>query len=334
MSPAWELAMNTRRRLIIVLGASSFAPRALFAQSKKPAVVIGWLDMGGLESGQRNLSALKEGLVALGWKEGAQFVIETRWAEGRVERLHPLALELKTRRPAVIVSVLGPATLAAVNAAPETPIVAYGASPVDLGLAKSLARPGGMVTGFTSLPVELSAKYLELLLAAAPKVKRVGFLTDRATYVHDKFLQTARRAAEHYRIEGHYAEVGKAEDLQSAIARLAKQNIQGLVVFPSAVLVDERVTIVKLALAHRWPLATGPRIFADEGGLVSYGPNILDIFRRAAIHVDKILKGAKPGDLPIEQPTHFELVVNLKTAKALGLTMPPEIMVQATQVIQ
>jgi len=164
-------------------------------------------------------------------------------------------------------------------------------------------------------------------------VKRVGFLTDRATYVHDKFLQIAQRAAEQYRIEGHYAEVEKTEDLQTAIARLAKQNIQGLVVFPSAVLVGERLTIVKLALFHRWPLVTGPQVFADEGGLVSYGPNIRHFSASRDLR-RQILKGAKPGDLPIEQPMTFDLAVNLKTAKALGLTMPPEIMVRATRVIE
>ena len=323
--------MTTRRNLLIALGVALARSGAVLAQAKKPPPVIGWLH--GTRRQGRSLEALKEGLAALNHTEGASYVIEARWAEGRLERLPALAAELKEKKPAVIVTYLGTATQAAAKAAPETPIVqAVGVSPVDVGLAKSLARPGGMVTGLTNLPSELSSKYLEFLLAAAPKLKRVGFLFDSTGQY--RAMETARRALEHYRVEGRFAEAGKPEDLPTALAQLAKEEVQGLVLMPSNWLAVERFTITKLAAANRWPVVAGPRSFVEAGALLSYSADALALCRRAAYYVDRILKGTKPGDLPIEQPTTFELVLNMRTAKALGLTMPPEIMVRATRVIE
>ena len=325
--------MNIRRRLVLGLGSAVSIPGDLFAQAKKPPVVIGWLH--GTHGQRPGLEALKEGLAALRYIEGASYLIEGRWAEGRLERLPALAAELKQKKPTVIVTYLGVATQAAANAMLATPIVqAVGESPVDIGLAKSLARPGGMVTGLTNLPRELSSKYLELLLAAAPGLKRVGFLFDSTSHFRATPLETARRALEHYRVEGRFAEVGKPGDLQLAVAQLAKEEVQGLVLMPSNWLAVERFTIAKVALANRWPVVAGPQSFTEAGALLSYSADALALCRRAAYYVDRILKGAKPGDLPIEQPTTFEMAVNMKTAKALGLTMPPGIMVQATRVIQ
>lgn len=325
--------MTTRRNLLVMLGAAAGAPRALFAQAKKPPVVIGWLH--GTGTNKASLTAFKEGLAALHHTEGASYVIEARWAEGRLGQLPALADELKQKKPAVIVTYLDVATQAAAKAAPGTPIVqAVGASPVDAGLARSLARPGGMVTGLTNLPGELSSKYLELLIAAAPKLKRVGFLIDSTARHARAHQETARRALEHYRVEGRFAEVGKPEDLRLALAQLAKEEVQGLVLMPSNWLAVEGAHIAKLALANRWPVVAGPQSFAVAGALLTYNSDALALCRRAAYYVDRILKGAKPGDLPIEQPLNFLLTVNLKTAKALGLTMPPEIMVRATRVIE
>jgi putative ABC transport system substrate-binding protein len=192
-----------------------------------------------------------------------------------------------------------------------------------------------MVTGLTNLPGELSSKYLELLLAAVPKLKRVGFLFDpNNQFSRTDHLETARRALKHYRVDGRFAQASKPEELQTALARLAKEDIQGLVLMPSTWLAVDRFNVAKLAIAHRWPVVAGPQSFAEAGTLLSYSPDALALCRRAAYHVDRILKGAKPGDLPIEQPTTFELTLNVKTAKALGLTMPPEIMVRATRVIE
>ena len=279
-------------------------------------------------------AAFKEGLAALGWKEGSQFVIEERWADGRWDRLQPLAEELAAKRPAIIVASTGRAAAAAAKAAPKTPIVASSPDPVGAGLAKSLARPGGMITGVASIRPDLAEKYLELLLAAAPKVKRVGFLADPNSLPYRQYMDAARRSAAQYVVEARFAEAGTAEEIEPAISRLAKEGAQALIVLGSSMFIVERRRIVKLALARRWPVITGESETAEEGALLSYGADYVALYRRAAYYVDRILKGAKPGDLPIEQPMKFELVLNMKTAKALGLTIPPSIMVQATKVIE
>ena len=329
--------MNKRRRLVITLGSAVSIPRGVFAQAKKPPLVIGWLGGSTADSGALELAAFKEGMVVLGWKEGQQYVIDARWAGGRIERLQPLAAELAAKRPNIIVATNVRAALAAASATRAIPIVkAGGASPVDVGLAKSLARPGGMVTGLSSLVGELSAKYFELLLAAVPKLKRVGFLIDPASLInYTGFMKNSRGAAEHYRVEAHFADVAKAEEIEPAIARLAKEGVEGLILSPSpGLFASERRRILALALAQRWPVISGGAVFVEDGALLSYSADSVALSRRAAWYVDRILKGTKPGDLPIEQPTAFDLVVNLKAAKALGLTMPPEIMVRATRVIE
>ena len=328
--------MNTRRRLIIALGACASLPGNVFAQSKKPPVVIGWLSAGPWpEAGGGNLAEFKKELATLGWQEGANYVLEELYAAGQLNRLPALAEELTTKKPTLIVAVNSSATIAAAKAASRVPIVQVtGTSPVNTGLAASLARPGGMVTGLTGLAPELSAKYLELLLAAAPKVKRVGFLADVKNPAYSTHVKNAHAAIERFRIEARFAEAGTAEELDRALVPLAKEGVQALVVLPSGGLFNaERQRIVQFALSQRWPVI-GAGGWAAAGALLSYSADILVLSRRAAHYVDRILKGARPADLPIEQPTTFELVVNLKTAKALGLTMPPEIMVQATRVIE
>ena len=328
--------MNNRRKLLIALSTALFTPWALFAQMKKPLVVVAWLGGGTAGSGARGLTAFKEGMAALDWKEGQQFVIVGRWADGRIETLKALGEELVAKRPNIIVTTSLQATLAAANASQNVPIVqASGASPGTVGLAKSLARPGGMVTGLTNLSEELSSKFLELLLAAAPKLKRVGFLFHRGNIIYAIHMKNARSAVEQYRIEARFADVGKAEEIKPALARLAKEGAEGLVLPPSPGLFDaERQRILTFALARRWPVISPSRLLVEDGALLSYNADGVALTRRAAYYVDRILKGAKPGDIPIEQPTTFELFVNLKTAKALGLTMPPEIMVRATRVIE
>ncbi|MBI3917027.1 MAG: ABC transporter substrate-binding protein [Betaproteobacteria bacterium] len=335
---AVSLTLASRRAFILAAAAWPALAwmGAAFGQSKKPPVVIGWLNSGSRTRGGRSLPAFKEGMAALGWKEGSNYVLEERWAEGRGDRLRTLAEELAARKPEVIVAAVGNATAAAARAAPKTPIVqANGNSPVSFGLAASLARPGSMVTGVTNIITEISEKYLELLLAAAPKLKRVGFLVDRGVGAYATHMKNARRAIEHYRVEARFAEVAKAEDLDPAIARLAKEGVEGLVMVPSPGLFGaERRRIVKLALAQRWPVIAGGSRYAEDGALLSYGADPLANFRRAAYYVNRILKGAKPGDLPIEQPTKFELVINMKTARALGITIPQEMLLRADRVIE
>ena len=329
--------MNYRRRLVISLCACTSLPRFVFAQAKKPPVVIGWFFAGPRpEAGRGNLAEFKKEFATLGWQEGANYVLEELYAAGQLNRLPALAEELAAKKPALIVAAGSTElTIAAAKAAPKIPIVqATGTSPVDTGLAASLARPGGMVTGLTSLPAETSTKYLELLLAAAPKVKRVGFLGNVKTSTYPVFMKNVHAAIERFRIEARFAEVGNAEELDRALPQLAKEGVQALVVLPSPGLFNaERQRILQFALSQRWPVISSAG-WAAAGGLLSYNADALALYRRAAHYVDRILKGAKPADLPIEQPRIFELVVNLKTAKSLGLTMPPEIMVQATRVIQ
>ena len=327
--------MNNRRNLLVVLGATAVAPLAVLAQSKQAPVLIGWLNGGSREASGHLLAAFKEGLAALGWKEGSQVVIEERWANGRGERLQSLAQELAAKRPAVMVAAPGTAVRAAAIGAPKTPLVmATGGDVVAPGLVKSLARPGGMVTGVTNISTELAEKFLELLLAAAPKLRRVGFLRDPTTLNADLVKEAARRSIAQHSVDARFAEAARPEEIEAAISRLEKEGAQALVVFPSQTLLVERRRIVKLALARRWPVIAGQREWAEEGALLSYGVDPSSNYRRAAYYVDRILKGTKPGDLPIERPTKFELVLNLKTAKALKLEVSRELAVRADEVIE
>ena len=330
-------AHSTRRRLIVA--AASWPAikwmRAAHSQAKKQPIVIGWLSTGSRKSVGPGFAAFKESLVSFGWKEGSELVIEERWADGRDDQLRPLAEELLARRPAVFVTAAIRATMAAARTAPNIPVVqANGGNLVDAGLAKSLARPGGMVTGLVNLADTVLEKFTELMLAAVPKLKRIGFLIDPQGPDFDGYAKSARRSAERYRIDARFAEVGKAEDIDAAMSRLAKDGVQGLVIVPSSLFTAERERIVKHALAHRWPTIAHSDRYTDSGALLSYGPDPSAMYRRAAYYVDRILKGTKPGDLPIEQPTKVELVVNLKTAKAIGLTIPQPFLMRADRVIE
>ena len=271
----------------------------------------------------------------MGWKEGVQFVIEERWVDGKYARLHLVAEELAAKKPAVIVAGPMSATIAAAKAGPKIPVVqGSGGDLVVAKLAANLARPGGMVTGVTHVSANLAEKYLELLLEASPKVRRVGFLTDPGNMNRPLLMEAVRRSIATRSIEASFAEATRPEEVEAAISRLAKDGAQALVVISSAMFRGEYRRILKLALARRWPVVSGQREFAEEGALLSYGADTAAEYRRAARYVDRILKGAKPGDLPIEQPTKFDLVVNMKTAKALGLTIPQPFLMRVDRVIE
>ena len=325
-----------RRNFILATAAWPLAARAgaALGQPKKAPILIGYLSLHSRETAAHRFAAFKDGLAALGWKEGSQFVIEERWANGRRDRLQLLAEELAAKKPAIIVAVPVPAAAAAAKAAPQTPIVVFGADPVAAGLAKSLAQPGGMITGVANIRPDLTGKYLELFLAAVPKVKRVGFLADPNSAVYRQYMEAARRSVAQYAVEARFADAGKAEEIEPAISRLAKEGAQALIVLGGSMFIVERRRIMKLALAQRWPVVTGDIATTEEGALLSYGTDPSALYRRVAYYVDRILKGAKPGDLPIEQPTRFELVINLKTAKALGLTIPQPFLMRADRVIE
>ncbi len=307
---------------------------AAFGQSKKPPVLIGWLSWGSRESGEHSRNVFKDGLAALGWKEGSNYVLEERWADGHVDRLPGLAAELAVKRPALIVALPVPAARAAAKAAPKTPIVVIGGDPVSAGLVASHARPGGMVTGLTLVLTEISEKYLELLLAAAPKSRRVGFLFDLNAANVALLKENARRSVAQHKVEARFAEVARLEEIEPALSRLAKEGVHALIVIGTTGLSVERRRIVKFALARRWPVVAGAGFWAEEGALLGYSADGLALSRRAAYYVDRILKGTKPADLPIERPMKFELVLNMKTARALGITIPPTILVRADKVIE
>jgi putative ABC transport system substrate-binding protein len=328
---------STRRALLLAAAAwpALAWASAAFAQTKKAPIVIGWLNGGSRVASGHLFAAFKEGLAALGRKEGPNVIFEERWADGRSDRLPALAGELAAKGPAVIVAgPLPAATAAAAKAAPNTPIVHIGGDPVAAGLVASLARPGGMVTGVTNFSIAISEKYLELLLAAAPRLRRIGFLIDTTATNHAVHMANARRSVAQHSVEARYAEVGRPEEIEPALSRLAKEGVQALVVMPGQATGVEWRRIVKLALARRWPVIAIRREWAEEGALLSYGVDQSALYRRAAYYVDRILKGAKPGDLPIEQPTKFELVVNLKTAKAIGLTISQDLLFRADKVIE
>jgi putative ABC transport system substrate-binding protein len=328
--------MNNRRKLLIALSGSAFAaPLRSYAQAKQAPIVIGWLNFGSRELDAQLLAAFKEGLAALGWKDGSQVVIEERWANGRIERLPLLAEELAAKNPAVIVAAPTQSLAAIVKAAPKTPIVqASAADPVVTGFAASLARPGGMVTGLSNVVTDIAEKWLELLLAAAPKLRRVGFLADATNFARVSLMESARRSVAQRAIEARFEEAAKPEEIEPALSRLAKESVQGLVLMTSPLFLTERRRIIKFALEHRWPMIGARREFTEDGALLSYGVDTVEHFRRTAYYVDKILRGAKPGDLPIEQPTKLELVINGKTAKALGFNITNEMLLRADKVIE
>ena len=327
---------STRRAFLIAAGAWPALAWAgvARAQTKQAPIMIGWLASRSRESSYPEFVAFREGLAALGWK-GSQIVIEERWADGYYDRLPFLAEELAARKPAVIVAVGGQAVAAAAKAAPRTPIVmAASTDPVAAGFAVSLARPGGMITGVSSMTLDVTEKLLEILLAAAPRLKRVGFLVNTSNVNYALQMKSAKRSVVRYPVEARFAEVVRPEEIEAAISKLATEGVQALVVMASSLFITERKRIATLALARRWPIIVANREIAEAGALLTYGHDSSASYRRAGYYVDRILKGAKPSDLPIEQPTRFELVVNMKTAKALGLTIPQTILVRADRVIE
>lgn len=305
--------------------ASPFPARA---QAKKAPVVVGWL---GDPETNSDLAAFQEGMAAFGWNEGSNYVLMV-YADGKT--FEQTAKDPSSRKPVVLVATAGWIADVA-KTAPDIPIVqAWGASPVAMGNAASLARPGGMVTGVTNIAAELSAKYLELLLAAAPDVKRVGLLADLRSHTYPINMQHAQRAIEHHRVEARVAEASKVEEVELALSRLATERVEGVVVLPTRnIFIRERQRIAKFALSERWPAIAGPSSFAEEGMLLTYSANRPALYRRVASYVDRILKGARPGDLPIERPTRFQLVINMNTAKALGMTILGWLLLQADKVI-
>ena len=318
--------------LIVALGILA-APLAPAAQQPTKVPRIGFLAWGSPPPADRYGESFRQGLRDLGYVEGQNIVVEYRWAEGRSDRAADLAAELVRLKVDVIVAFATPAILAAQNATKTTPIVmGVAADPVGTGFVANLARPGGNITGLSLMSPDLAGKRLELLREVLPGIARVAFLASGRSPAGRLFVQETQVAAQKLGVQIQPVVVGGPEEFESAFAAMRRERAGALIVQP--LFTEHRQRIVALAARHRLPIISDSREFADAGGLMSYGPNLREIYRRAATYVDKILKGAKPADLPVEQPTRFEMVINLKTAKALGLTIPPSVLVRADQVIQ
>ena len=330
--------IDRRAFMGLVAGGLLAAPAVVDAQQPaKRRPTLGVLAItGGAQAGSGVLAAFNQALRELGWVEGQNLLIELRIAEAPGERLPELAAELVRLKVDVILAAAGPASLNAAREATKTiPIVMVASSrdPVGTRLIQSYARPGGNITGLVTAPEELTGKQLELLKTAVPRLSRAGFLHDTSVgpfRPEQATVDTSRALG----IEILHFEVRGPADFDGAVAAAVKERVGGLIVAGTPTFGRYRQQIAELLVKHRVSGICVWRSFAEAGLLMAYGPSLSDQFRRAAAYVDKILKGAKPAELPVERPTKFELVVNLKTAKALGLTLPPPLLQRADEVIQ
>jgi putative ABC transport system substrate-binding protein len=330
-----------RRKFIMAFGGALVAwPRAGRAQQAPKVARIGYLVIGSLESpeARNSLEAFREGLYELGYIQGQNIVIEYRAADGKIERLPALAAELARLRLDLIVAAATPAGLAAQQVFTTTPIVVTAmGDPVRDGLVASLARPGANITGTTFLGPELVPKRLALLGEVLPKISRVAVLWHPGAFgerTTKNMLNEIAEVAGTLGMQLQLVEVREPNELDHAFSTMASERAEALFQFPSAMLFSERRRIVELAAMHRLPSMFNGREFVQLGGLIAYGVSLSDLGRRSATYVDKILKGAKPSDLPVEQPTKFELFINLKTAKTLGVEIPAAVLARADEVIE
>jgi putative tryptophan/tyrosine transport system substrate-binding protein len=329
--------MMKRREFITLLGGAAVAwPLAARAQQTGKMSRIGYLGSSSPSLEPHYVEAFRQKLRDLGHVDGENIAIEYRWAEGQDDRLPNLATELVHLKPDVIVTTGTPSTLAAMQATKTIPIVmASAGDPVGAGLVASLARPGGNVTGFTILGPELEGKRLELLKQAVPELSRVAVLWNPSNPAIVSYFETIKNAGRALRISlDPVAEVRRADELDNAFFAIASAHPHALAVLADRFLLAHRKQIVEFAAAKRLPGMYPYREYVDAGGLMSYAPSNIELFRGAATYVDKILKGAKPGDLPVQEPTKFEFVINLTTAKALGRTIPESFLLRADELIE
>jgi putative ABC transport system substrate-binding protein len=328
-----------RREFISLLGGAA-ATWPFAARAQQPGQVRMGVLMGHAESdrtGQPFVAAFREGLQKLGWAEGGNIRIDIRWAPpGDAKLRERLAKELVALQPDLILSHSTPTTAALLEQTRTIPIVfATVSDPVGSGFVTSIPRPGGNVTGFTNIDPTTAGKWLELLKEIAPRVARVAFLFNPATAPYaEYYLNPFRAAAPSFAVEVFAAPFSDKSELESVVTALAREPNGGLVVMTDSFTSVHRVEITALAARYHLPAVYPFRFFTELGGLLSYGVDLPDNFRRAASYVDRVLKGAKPSDLPVQGPVKFELVINLKTAKALGLTVPPALLARADEVIE
>ena len=323
-----------RRAFVTGLGAVLAAPRAAMAQQAGKVWRIGFISSASSAAMSARDEAFRRGLEAFGYVVGQNIAIDYRWADGKTEQLPRFAEELVSLKLDIIVTHGVAATRAVKQTGTSIPIVIAAADdPVATGLVASLARPGGNITGLTVITPDLTAKRLELLKATLPGLRRVAVLCNSSNPISEPELKKAMAAAHSLVLQLETAAVTDPYEFATAFSSMKREGAEAVFLLSDAMFYGERRRIVDLARTHQLPLAAHVRQFAEAGGLMSYGPKVVDLHRRAAYFVDRILKGARPADLPIEQPTRFELVINLKTAKALGLTIPPLLLARADQVI-
>src|SRR6516165_6716516 len=323
-----------RREFITLLGGAAAWPLAARAQQPAMVPTIGFLGSGTPAAHGHWVAAFAQRLRELGWIEGRNLTIEYRWAEGSSDRAAELAAEFVRLKVDVIVTYANPMVVATKRATSVIPIVfAAAADPLGTGLVAGLARPGGNVTGASVQNTDLAGKHLELLRDLVPGLHRLAIMVNVGNSAAVLEMRAVQAAARTIGLEVVTLEIRRAEDIAPAFEGL-NGHAEALYVCIDTVLFSNRVRVNTLALAARLPTMLSNREYVEAGGLMSYGPNFLDLFRRAGDYVDKILHGAKPGDLPVEQPTKFDLTINLTTAKALGLAVPPTLLARADEVIE
>ena len=330
--------MNNRRKMIIALGAAALAsPFTLHAQPRTKVWRIGFLALRHVNFVDTDYSygPFRQRMRELGYVDGKNLVIEWRSAEGKSERLPGLAAELVRLNVDLIVTAGNQAVAAAQKATATIPIVIGNSTdPVGAGFVASLARPGGNITGLSNIADDISPKYLEMLISMVPKLSRVAVLLDLSSSSQAKVLNNVRAAAKTAKVTVLPFDARNPEGIEQAFSLMKKDKAGAVIVVSNGLFVQQASQIAELAAKHRLPSISGYREYADAGVMVSYGPSFAENYRRIATYVDKIFKGAKPGDLPVEQPTKFELFINGKTAKALGLKIPQSLLISADKVIE
>jgi putative ABC transport system substrate-binding protein len=323
-----------RRELTLLVAGVMIAPRALRAQ-QKAMPVIGYLDGTSPGPGAPLVAAFRQGLSEGGYIEGQSVVIEYRWAEGRYDRLPALAADLVGHKVDVIATGSLAGMQAAKSATSTIPVVFFGGGDlVALGLVASLARPGGNLTGFTTMSLELNPKRLELLSELVPQARVIALLANPNNPQTEAVIRDVRDAARAKGVQLYVLKASTESEIDAAFASLVQLHAGALVVMGDAFFFSRREQLVALASRHAVPAIYDVHEYAAAGGLISYGPSLTGLWRQVGIYAGKILKGTKPVDLPVQQPTTFELVVNLTTAKTLGLTVPPSILARADEVIE
>jgi putative ABC transport system substrate-binding protein len=330
------LAQIGRRQFLIAAGVLFATPLTADAQQTRRQYRVGYLTTAGLTTGSHLHAAFRQGLRELGWVEGQDIVIDHRRAEGKFERLPGLAADLARLKVDVIVVTTTQAALAAKNATRTIPIITVAiGDPIGNGLVTSLARPDGNITGLTfGTGPEMGGKLLQLLKETVPQASRIAALWHPTNPMHALSLREAENGARKLQVQLQSIAVRDLDSLEGAFAAIARERPDALLIVPDPLFLFQRRRLVDFAAKNSLPAMYGWKEAVEEGGLVAYGPDQVDLFHRAAIYVDKILKGAKPADLPIQRPTKFDFVINLKTARALGLTIPPPVLLRANQVIE